>query len=136
MRTLERDNQLNRAVEYLPDDEALKERRSRGRGLTRPELAVLLSYSKISLFDSLLQSEVPDDGFFGRDLLDYFPDALVKAYREPLMTHRLLREIIATILATAVVNRMGFAFVHRFAGDQVVYRAQVVKAQRTRVGEG
>src|SRR3546814_19208043 len=59
MRTLERDNQLNRAVEYLPDDEALKERRSRGRGLTRPALAVLLSYSKISLFDSLLTSEVP-----------------------------------------------------------------------------
>src|SRR3546814_13168988 len=105
MRTLERDNQVNRAVEYLPDDEALKERRSRGRGLTRPELAVLLSYSKISLFDSLLQSEVADDGFFGRDLIVYFPDALVTASREPLMKPGLRRELLPTILANADLGR-------------------------------
>ncbi|NGY03849.1 NAD-glutamate dehydrogenase [Solimonas terrae] len=128
MRTLERDNQLNRSVEYLPDDEALKERRARNRGLTRPELAVLLSYSKISLFDSLLQSGVPDEPFFDRDLLDYFPHELVKQQRDLLLRHRLRREIIATILANAVVNRMGFSFTHRFADDHGVPRAEVVKA--------
>ncbi|MFT4047959.1 MAG: NAD-glutamate dehydrogenase [Solimonas sp.] len=128
MRTLERDGHLNRAVEFLPDDEALKERRARNKGLTRPELAVLLSYSKISLFDSVLQSDVPDDAFFDRDLLSYFPRALVAQYRGPLLAHRLRREIIATILANAVINRMGFAFVHRFAEDHGVPRAEVVKA--------
>ncbi|HET8880974.1 MAG TPA: NAD-glutamate dehydrogenase [Solimonas sp.] len=131
MRTLERDNQLNRAVEYLPDDEALKERRARNKGLTRPELAVLLSYSKISLSDSLLQSDVPDEPFFDRDLLDYFPRELVGRQRELLLRHRLRREIIATILANAVVNRMGFSFAHRFADDHGVPRAEVVKAYAT-----
>ncbi|WP_028079829.1 NAD-glutamate dehydrogenase [Solimonas soli] len=128
MRTLERDGHLNRTVEFLPDDEALKERRSKNKGLTRPELAVLLSYSKISLFDSVLQSTVPDEPFFERDLLAYFPRELVSQYREPLRTHRLRREIVATILANAVINRMGFAFAHRFAEDHGVPRAEVVKA--------
>ncbi|NKF24669.1 NAD-glutamate dehydrogenase [Solimonas marina] len=128
MRTLERDGQLNRGVEFLPDDDVLKERRAKGRGLTRPELAVLLSYSKISLFDGVLQSDVPDEPFFDRDLLDYFPSQLVEGYREHLLDHRLRREIIATILANAVVNRMGFAFAHRFAEDHGVPRADVVKA--------
>ncbi|WP_020649020.1 NAD-glutamate dehydrogenase [Solimonas variicoloris] len=128
MRTLERDGRLNRAVEFLPDEEGLKERRARSKGLTRPELAVLLSYSKISLYDSLLQSGVPDEPFFDRDLLDYFPRALVAQYREPLLGHRLRREIIATVLANAVINRMGFSFAHRFAEDHGVPRAEVVKA--------
>ena len=128
MRLLERDGLLARAVEYLPDDEGLKERRAAGRGLTRPELSVLLSYSKISLFEAAVQSDVPDDPFFGRDLLSYFPPQMVETYRDVLLRHRLRREIIATILSNAVVNRMGFAFVHRFAEDHGLGRAQVVKA--------
>jgi glutamate dehydrogenase len=128
MRTLERDGLLSRVVEYLPDDEALTERRTRGKGLTRPELSVLLSYSKISLYDAILASDVPDDTFFERDLLDYFPGRVVKRFRDTLIRHRLKREIIATTLANAVVNRMGCAFAHRFAEDHGVPRAEVVKA--------
>jgi len=131
MRTLERDGLLNRAVEFLPDDEGLKERRAQHRGLSRPELAVLLSYSKISLFDALLGANTPDDPFFDRDLLSYFPAALVEKHRDALQGHRLRREIIATVLSNAVVNRMGFAFVHRFAEDHGVSRADVVKAYAT-----
>ncbi len=128
MRTLERDGVLSRAVEFLPDDDALKERRAKSRGLTRPELAVLLSYSKISLFDAVLDSKLPDDPFLTQALLDYFPPELVAAHRDSLAQHRLRREIVATILANAVVNRMGFAFAHRFAEDHGVERAEVVKA--------
>jgi glutamate dehydrogenase len=131
IRTLERDGLLSRTVEYLPDDESLNERRSRGRGLTRPELAVLVSYSKISLYDTLLNSAVPDDPFFDRDLLSYFPPLLVEKYRDILLRHRLRREIIATILSNAVVNRMGFAFVHRLAEDHGLQREDVVKAYAT-----
>ena len=131
MRTLERDGLLNRQVEFLPDDEGLKERRAQNRGLTRPELSVLVSYGKMSLFESLLASEVPDDPFFDRDLLGYFPPALIARYREALLNHRLRREIVATILANAVVNRMGFAFAHRHAEDHGVARAEVVKAYAT-----
>jgi glutamate dehydrogenase len=128
IRVLERDGLLVRAVEFLPDDEGMSERRTRGRGLTRPELAILVSYTKISLFDAMLKSDVPDDPFFERDLLTYFPPELVKGYREPLTRHRLRREIIATILSNAVVNRMGIAFAHRFAEDHGLPRAEVIKA--------
>ena len=128
IRTLEKDGLLARAVEYLPDDEGLKERRARNLGLSRPELAVLLSYAKISLFGALDASEVPDDPFFTRDLLAYFAPVLVQRYGERLQRHRLKREIIATILSNAIVNRMGFAYAHRFADDQGVSRAEVVKA--------
>ncbi len=128
MRLLERDGLLARSVEYLPDDEGLKERRASGQGLTRPELSVLVSYSKISLFDALASTEIPDDPFFDRDLLSYFPPQMVDTHRDAVLKHRLRREIIATILSNAVVNRMGFAFTHRFAEDHGVSRAQVVKA--------
>jgi glutamate dehydrogenase len=128
IRVLERDGLLSRAVEALPDEEAMNERRTRGKGLTRPELGILVSYSKISLFDAMLQSDVPDDPFFERDLLAYFPPALVKGWREALVHHRLRREIVATILSNAVVNRMGIAFAHRFAEDHGVPRADVIKA--------
>jgi glutamate dehydrogenase len=131
VRLLERDGLLSRQVEYLPDDEAMTERRTRGKGLTRPELAVLVSYAKISLFDAVLKSDVPDDPFFERDLLGYFPPALVKQHHEALVHHRLRREIVATVLSNAVVNRMGVAFVHRFAEDHGVPRADVVKAYAT-----
>ncbi|MDD3763689.1 MAG: NAD-glutamate dehydrogenase [Nevskiales bacterium] len=128
MRTLERDGLLVRAVEYLPDEEGLADRRAAGAGLTRPELSVMLSYAKISLFDAVAQSEVPDDPFLERDLLAYFPEPMLARFGEELPRHRLRREIIATILANAVVNRMGCAFVHRFAEDHGVARAEVVKA--------
>ena len=131
MRVLEREGLLNRAVEYLPDDETLNERRSRNQGLTRPEISVLISYSKISLFDALLKSSIPDDPFFDRDLIDYFPARLVEKYRETLLGHRLRREIIATILSNAVVNRMGVAFTHLFAENHGLPLADVVKAYAT-----
>jgi len=131
IRTLEREGRLNRAVEFLPDDEVLKERKTQGRGLTRPEFAVLLAYSKMALFDAVLNSQVPDDPFFTRDLLNYFPPALVKQYGPELEKHRLRREIIGTILGTAVVNRMGVSFAHRLADDVGVEVGEVVKAYAT-----
>ncbi|SER20574.1 glutamate dehydrogenase [Solimonas aquatica] len=128
MTQLERDSGLNRAVEFLPDEETLKQRRAQHRGLSRPELAVLLSYAKIALYNAVLDSEVPDDEFHARDLLAYFPPPLQAAHREPLRQHRLRREIVATILANAVINRMGFAFAHRFAEDHGFALASVVQA--------
>ncbi|WP_428312374.1 NAD-glutamate dehydrogenase [Hydrocarboniphaga sp.] len=131
MRQLERDGLLNRVIEVLPDEETLKERRGEGRGLTRPELAVLVAYSKISLNDAALMSDIPDDPFFERDLLANFPPLLVERYRSDLLAHRLKREIIATILSNAIVNRMGIAFAHRMAADHGVLRAEVLKAYAT-----
>jgi len=131
MRLLERDGLLNRALEGLPDEDQISERRTRGGGLTRPELAVLIAYSKISLYDAVLASPVPDDPFFGRDLLANFPPLLVEPYRELLGRHRLRREIIATLLSNALVNRMGAGFAQLWADDHGLSRAEVLKAYAT-----
>jgi glutamate dehydrogenase len=128
---LERDGLLNRAIEYLPDDDTIKDRRRHGQGFTRPELAVLVAYSKISLFDAILKSNVPDDPFFQHDLLSYFPQALVRHHRNAYVNHPLRREIVATILANAIVNRMGAQFAHLWAEDHGLTVAEVVKAYAT-----
>jgi glutamate dehydrogenase len=128
LRTLERQGSLTRSVEYLPDDEGLSERRTRGKGLTRPELSVLLSYTKNALFDAMLATDVPDDPFFDQDVLNYFPEELVESFREDLLAHGLRRELIATVLSNAVVNRMGFSFVHRYADEHGLSLHRIVKA--------
>ncbi|MDX3808030.1 MAG: NAD-glutamate dehydrogenase [Bosea sp. (in: a-proteobacteria)] len=111
MQTLEQDGRLDRSVEFLPSDAQLVEREKRGEGLTRPELAVLLAYAKLALHDALLESTVPDDPYLATELVRYFPKALRDAYPDAIAGHRLRREIVATQLANAIVNRGGPALV-------------------------
>ncbi len=107
IRTLEKIGGLNRTVEQLPSEIELAERGKAGRGLTRPELAVLLAYAKMTLFDALVGSTVPDAAALHADLVAYFPTALQQRYEPEMAQHRLHREIIATKLANAIVNRGG-----------------------------
>ncbi len=107
MQRLEREGQLDRAVEFLPDDAALDARARAGQGLTRPELAVLLAYAKLNLHDLVLASRAPDDPYFDRELERYFPAPVRKQFPDAIAGHRLRREIIATQLANAVINRGG-----------------------------
>lgn len=114
MQDLERTHLLRRDIEFLPSDKALSKRRSDRLGFTRPELAILLSYSKISLKHQLLQ----DPEFFNdQALVPYlemaFPAALCQRYKKQLQHHRLRNEIIATQLAGAMGNRMGATFAKR-----------------------
>ena len=131
IRLLEREGLLNRALEFLPDEDGLNERRQKGTGLVRPELAVLISYAKISLYHAVLESEVPDDPFFVHDLLANFPASLIERYAAEFAAHRLKREIVATMLSNAVVNRMGAGFAHLWAEDHGLTRGEVVKAYAT-----
>ncbi|TGD96576.1 NAD-glutamate dehydrogenase [Methylobacterium nonmethylotrophicum] len=117
MQALEADGRLDRSVEFLPSDAALAERAQGGEGLTRPELAVLLAYAKLSLKDALLDSAVPDDPYLGRELARAFPPVLVARYPDAVQGHRLRREIIATSLANAIVNRGGPTIVSRLADE-------------------
>ena len=105
MRSWEQQGRLNRAVEFLPDEEALVERRAKKLGMTRPELAILLAYSKISLYDQVLASKLPDDLYLQAELEAYFPRPLVKRFRGRLHEHPLRRDIIATAVSNAVINR-------------------------------
>ena len=84
-------------------------------GLTRPELAVLLAYAKLSLYSELLDSPVPDDPYLGRELERYFPKEMSKRYPDALHAHRLRREIIATQLTNSMINRGGATLIVRIA---------------------
>ncbi len=117
MRTLERDGRLDRVVEQLPDDETLGERRQQGLGLTRPELSILLAYTKILAFEQLLESELVTGGEFLADLLAYFPEPLRQRFERRIDQHPLRREIIATNLANHILNRMGATFLMRVTAN-------------------
>ncbi|WP_375463791.1 NAD-glutamate dehydrogenase [uncultured Methylobacterium sp.] len=128
MQGLEAEGRLDRTVEYLPDDAALTERMRRGEGLTRPEYAVLLAYAKLSLYDAILGSPVPDDPYFDRELQRYFPRALRERFPDAVKGHRLRREIIATALSNIIVNRGGVSLVSRLADETGADAATIVKA--------
>jgi len=112
LRSLEKSGRLNRALEYLPDEDTLAERVRKKIGLTRPELAVLLAYAKIDLNDELLGSELPDDPWLAHELTHYFPKALRERCPDAIARHRLRREITATTITNGLVNRVGIMFVH------------------------
>jgi len=113
MHDLEARGKLDRAVEFLPSDAQLKALTKEGKGLTRPELCVLLAYAKLDLDAEVLASTLPDDPFFAGLLAGYFPPAAVAAYPEEPGRHRLKREIVSTVLINAIVNLAGPVFVLR-----------------------
>ncbi|MGC1973978.1 MAG: NAD-glutamate dehydrogenase [Pseudolabrys sp.] len=127
MQTLEVRGELDRGVEFLPDEVAIAERRKRNAGLTRPELAVLLAYAKLSLYSELLDSPVPDDPYLGRELERYFPKEMSKRYSDALHAHRLRREIIATQLTNSMINRGGATLIVRIA-DQTGAASPAISA--------
>lgn len=128
MQYLEKGGRLNRAIEYLPSDEELAERRAQGQGLTSPERAVLLAYSKIWLYDELLASTLPDDPWVATALERYFPALLATKFAGYMPRHPLKREIIATHVTNSTVNRVGSTFVHRLAETTGARAFEIVRA--------
>ncbi|GAA3053774.1 hypothetical protein GCM10020229_76740 [Kitasatospora albolonga] len=110
---LEGNGQLDRAIEFLPTDRQIKERAAGGRGLSQPELSVLLAYTKITLADELLATELPDDPYFRTALHEYFPSALRARFAEAIDQHPLRREIITTLIVNDTINRGGCTFAFR-----------------------
>jgi glutamate dehydrogenase len=128
MRVLEREVGLDRELEYLPTGEEIDERRKTGGGLTRPELAVLLSYGKMALYRDLIRSRVPEDRYLSRELIAYFPKPLQRRYEDLMAAHRLSREIIATLITNSLVNRMGPVFAYRTRDETGADVASVARA--------
>ncbi len=134
MQTLEAEAELNRGVEFLPDDKEIAERRRRSQALTRPELSVLFAYAKLSLKHDLLESNVPDDPYLGRELGRYFPKAIADKFPDAIAQHRLRREIIVTQLTNSMINRGGPSLVVRIA-DQTGASAALIAAAFAAVRE-
>jgi len=128
MQILEMRGQLDRTVEFLPDEMAIAERRKRNLALTRPELAVLLAYAKLSLYSELLDSTVPDDPYLGRELNRYFPKEMSERFADALHAHRLRREIIATQLTNSMINRGGATLVVRITDQTGAAPAAIARA--------
>jgi glutamate dehydrogenase len=128
MQALEMHGQLDRAVEFLPDEMAIAERRKRNLALTRPELAVLLAYAKLALYSELLDSTVPDDPCLGRELERYFPKIMAARFPDALQAHRLRREIIATQLTNSMINRGGATLIVRIADQTGASAASIAAA--------
>ena len=124
---MEKTGELNRELEFLPSDTQINERRLARQGLTSPEVGVLLAYSKIWLDQALLNSDLPDDPDFLPVLVNYFPKALQKRFRQQMESHYLKREIISNQLANQIVNRMGTSFVFRLQEESPCSVAEIAR---------
>ncbi|MFB7632804.1 NAD-glutamate dehydrogenase [Streptomyces sp. NPDC056149] len=128
MRRLVRDGHLDRALEFLPTDRQIRERLSAGRGLTQPETAVLLAYTKITVADALIQTGLPDDPYLQHLLHAYFPTALREDFTGQVDGHALRREIVTTVLVNDTVNTGGTSFLHRMREETGASLEEVVRA--------
>jgi glutamate dehydrogenase len=125
---LEKEGRLNRLLEFLPSEEELAERAALKKGLTRPELAVLVAYAKMQVSDALVASPVIDDTYFEDDLMAYFPKLLGQSYASALKNHQLRREIIATILSNDLINRAGPSFLPLVQYETEAGIAEIIRA--------
>jgi len=130
MAGLEAGGRLDRAAEALPTTEEMTERRRAGRGMQRPELAILVAYAKRDLARALRASALPDDPWLERDLRGYFPAAAVERFGHHLEAHPLRRRLVAMVNANLVVNSLGPAFVSQLEAERGAEPAEVVRAHR------
>ncbi len=128
IRFLEKHGRLNRAIEYLPSDDDIAERKAAGGTLTTPERAVLLAYSKMWLFEEIMGSDLPEDEWVGTALARYFPTSLRERMVAYIPRHPLKREIVATHVLNSMINRVGATYVHRITEMTGSKPAQVVRA--------
>ncbi|MFE7413421.1 NAD-glutamate dehydrogenase [Streptomyces laurentii] len=129
MRRLGRDGALDRALEFLPNDRQIRELLNSGRGLSQPELAVLLAYTKITVADELIGTSLPDDPYLRGLLHAYFPTLLREQFTEAVDSHPLRREIVTTVLVNDTVNSGGSSFLHRLREESGASIEEIVRAQ-------
>ena len=125
---LEEHGDLDRTLEFLPSEAEIARRQKDGKGLTSPEFAVLVAYSKLYLKDHLINSSLPDDPWFASTLAEYFPKPLRRKFAEQIESHALRREIITNSVANSVVNRGGITFAYRAAEETGASPEQVSRA--------
>ena len=125
---LEQSGVLNRELEFLPSNEVLAERKTAGGGLTTPEFAILLSYTKIALSEQLIASDLPEDSYLSAELERYFPRLLRERFPAQLSRHSLRREIIVSRVVNNLVNRAGTTFAFRLCDETGAGAADLARA--------
>ncbi|MFE7134986.1 NAD-glutamate dehydrogenase [Streptomyces sp. NPDC057638] len=129
MRRLTREGALDRALEFLPNDRQIRELLGQGKGLSQPELAVLLAYTKITVAEELIRTSLPDDAYLRKLLHAYFPKPLRERFPDAVDGHALRREIVTTVLVNDTVNTGGSTFLHRLREETGASIEEVVRAQ-------
>ncbi|MGW4275338.1 NAD-glutamate dehydrogenase [Streptomyces seoulensis] len=129
MKHLVREGHLDRALEFLPTDRQIRERLAGGHGLTGPETAVLLAYTKITVAEELLHTSLPDDPYLRALLHAYFPTQLRERFGEQIDGHPLHREITTTVLVNDTVNTGGTTYLHRLREETGASLEEIVRAQ-------
>ena len=119
---------LDREIEFLPDEKQLQERKGLGQSLTAPEVAILMAYSKMQLKSDILESDIPEHGFFAERLATAFPKEISVHFKEAMLAHGLRREIIATQLSNVIINYMGLTFIHRTIEETGASVSCIIKA--------
>ena len=128
LNTLEAEGWINRSLEFLPTDKQIAERQAAGGGLTTPEFAVLLAYTKTTNIEMMVQTSLPDDPYLEPELVRYFPAPLRTPFAEQIDRHRLRREIIATQIGNQMANISGISFDHRVTEDSGVGVVDITRA--------
>jgi len=128
IKELERIGLLDRALEYLPDDEEFRTRAAAGEGLTGPELCVLLAYAKIWLTQELNDSTIADEPYFAKALVSYFPPLLQERFGGDLASHPLRPQIISTVTVNRLLNIAGITFIYRAMEETGASAVEVVRA--------
>ncbi|PCJ25470.1 MAG: glutamate dehydrogenase [Rickettsiales bacterium] len=107
IKEMEKAKLLDAENEFLPNKSELSRRSIAGEGMTRAELAVLLSYSKMSVDTSLATSSLADDAYFQKYLFEYFPQVMREKFSKEIEAHPLRQEIIRTVITNKMVNQLG-----------------------------
>ncbi|MEN0035987.1 MAG: NAD-glutamate dehydrogenase [Cellvibrio sp.] len=128
MNALQVAGRLDRKLEFLPNDDVLLERQTQGKSLTRPELAILISYAKAVLKEDLAKTNIVDDDYLARFIETAFPHKIAQLFPAALRNHRLRREIVATQIANDMVNTMGISFAQRLMESTGASAGDVAKA--------
>ncbi|MEU5081413.1 MULTISPECIES: NAD-glutamate dehydrogenase [Streptomyces] len=129
IRHLVREGHLDRALEFLPTDRQIRERLAQNQGLTGPETAVVLAYTKITVAEELLHTSLPDDPYLRGLLHAYFPTALRERFADAIDNHPLRREITTTVLVNDTVNTGGTTYLHRLREETGASLEEIVRAQ-------
>jgi glutamate dehydrogenase len=119
---------LDRELEALPSDEEIAERSGSHAGLTRPELATLIAYSKLDLYRELLESDVPEDPYLSAEFEAYFPSPLPQRFGGRMRDHRLRREITATQVVNHVLHGGGTTFAFRLREETGARPSDIARA--------
>ena len=109
---LEEAGKLNRALEFLPTDKMILDRKAANLGLTKPELSVLLAYAKIVVEEEFCHSPLVRDVYFQSYAKEAFPKLMRERFLPEILNHRLYPELVATYVSNRMISDMGITFVY------------------------